>query len=279
MLVAERSAREAELAAERGRRAQLAGKRDRLEARDATLEAEVDRLEPRAERLDHIISVLRRAQFGRRSECIADDHIELALEDVETGFGVEDAEVETSRPVLRAGATRGYLPKHLPREEIVIAPECCDCPCCGSDLRVIGEDVSERLDKIPGGRTKTGYLCPIARDDQPWCGGDPPAVAHLYALGRGKEYAVRHLAGFTGTLQVSGYAASDALSDGERIGGPVTLALCGSHFRRRFYDIAKDGNAPIASEALQRIGALYEIEAEIRGCASDGPSGRPVQAP
>ncbi len=29
------------------------------------------------------------------------------------------------------------------------------------------------------------------------------------------------------------------------------LALCWSHFRRRFYDIAKGGNAPIASEALE----------------------------
>ena len=77
------------------------------------------------------------------------------------------------------------------------------------------------------------------------------------------------LAGFTGILQVDGYAAYDALTDGDRIGGPVTLALCWSHFRRRFYDIAKGGNAPIANEALQRIGVLYEIEADIRGRASD----------
>jgi hypothetical protein len=45
----------------------------------------------------------------------------------------------------------------------------------------------------------------------------------------------------------------------------VTLALCWSHFRRRFYEIAKSGNAPIASEGLARIGALYAIEDEIRG--------------
>jgi hypothetical protein len=48
----------------------------------------------------------------------------------------------------------------------------------------------------PGrGRTKTGYLWAIARDDRPWGGGDPPAVAYLYAPGRGAEHAVRHLAG------------------------------------------------------------------------------------
>lgn len=70
-------------------------------------------------------------------------------------------------------------------------------------------------------------------------------------------------------LQVDGYAAYDALGDAKRDGGPVTLALCWSHFRRRFYEIAKGGNAPIASEALARIGALYEIEAEIRGRSED----------
>ena len=38
-----------------------------------------------------------------------------------------------------------------------------------------------------------------------------------------------------------------------------------AHLRRHFYDIAKGGSAPIAEEALQRIAALYAIEAKIRG--------------
>lgn len=49
------------------------------EARAASLAVEVDRLTARAERLDHIVSVLRRAQYGRRSERISDEQIELAL--------------------------------------------------------------------------------------------------------------------------------------------------------------------------------------------------------
>lgn len=60
-------------------------------------------------------------------------------------------------------------------------------------------------------------------------------------------------------LQVDGNAAYDKLTDPRRAGGPLMLALCWSHFCRRFYDIAKGGNAPIASEALARIGALYEV--------------------
>jgi hypothetical protein len=41
----------------------------------------------------------------------------------------------------------------------------------------------------------------IARDDRPWGGGDPPAVAYSYAPGRGGEHAARLLDGFNGILQ------------------------------------------------------------------------------
>jgi transposase len=39
--------------------------------------------------------------------------------------------------------------------------------------------------------------------------------------------------------------------------------------RREFFDLAKGGTAPIATEALQRIAALYAIEAEVRGKPPD----------
>jgi len=34
---------------------------------------------------------------------------------------------------------------------------------------------------------------------------------------------------------------------------------------RKFYEIAEAHDSPLAQKALQRIGALYAIEAEIRG--------------
>ncbi len=388
----------AEAAVLRADKERLDAERARLAHEGRVLAAEVDRLTAQNERLDHIVSVLRRAQFGRRSEKVSDDQIELALEDVETAFGAEDAATEETEPIARREGTearranRGHLPKHLPREEVVIAPAETSCPCCGGDLHVIGEDVSERLDKVPArlrvivtrrpkyacrscektgadetagviqapapvrlipgglptealvadvlvskyadhlplyrqaqilaregvhlnrstlahwvgfaayelgplharlveilkasrklfadetrcpvldpgrGKTKTGYLWAIARDDRPWGGTDPPGVAYIYAPGRGTEHAIRTLAGFSGVLQVDGYAAYDALADGKRTNAPVRLALCWSHFRRRFYEIAKSGNAPIATEALARIGALYTIETEIRGSGPD----------
>ena len=42
-----------------------------------------------------------------------------------------------------------------------------------------------------------------------------------------------------------------------------------AHVRRKFYELAAAGPAPIASEALQRIAALYEIETGVRGRDAD----------
>ena len=118
----------------------------------------------------------------------------------------------------------------------------------------------------PGrGKTKTGYLWALARDDRPWGGSDPPAVAYSYAPGRGAEHAVKLLDGFHGLLQVDGYAVYKRLAAPARPGGPVTLVYCWSHLRRQFYEVFVGGNAPIATEALARIKQLYDIEAEIRG--------------
>ncbi|WP_163277721.1 IS66 family transposase, partial [Klebsiella aerogenes] len=49
----------------------------------------------------------------------------------------------------------------------------------------------------------------------------------------------------------------------------VSLAFCWAHVRRRFYELAQSGPAPIATEALQRIAELYKIENEIRGRPAD----------
>ncbi len=123
----------------------------------------------------------------------------------------------------------------------------------------------------PGrGKTKTGFMWALARDDRPWggspaSGSGPPAVAYTYAPGRGGEHAVKLLAGFTGILQVDGYSVYKQLAAPSRDGGAVTLAYCWSHLRRKFYTVYIGGNAPIATEALARLKKLYEIEADIRG--------------
>jgi transposase len=117
----------------------------------------------------------------------------------------------------------------------------------------------------PGrGRTKKGYFWAIARDDRPWGGCDPPAVVYTYFPGRAHQHATALLGDYRGILQCDGYGAYKQLVGSMGDLASVTLAFCWSHVRRAFYDLAKAG-APIATETLSRIAALYEIEVGIRG--------------
>lgn len=108
-----------------------------------------------SERLRHLLAQLRRAQFGRKSEKVGTDQLNLGLEDIETAVAAEEAKLEKTDANLKQvnaqkrRANRGHLPAHLPREEVVIEPEAKCCACCGGTLHVIGEDTSERLDKVP----------------------------------------------------------------------------------------------------------------------------------
>ena len=70
---------------------------------------------------------------------------------------------------------------------------------------------------------------------------------------------------FGGILQVDGYGAYAQLAQH----ADVALAFCWSHVRRQFYEIQVKTPAPIATQALVRIAALYAIEADIRGLSAD----------
>lgn len=366
---------------------ELADKRAELAAE----RAERQRLEEQNERLSHFIRQLQRMQFGRRSEKLDPDQLNLALEDLEQAVAENEAEAEKADPQVREKRARerrrnrGALPAHLPRIEVVVAPEATTCPCCNGTMHVIGEDRSERLDIIPAryqvivtirpkygcracagavvqapaparliegglpterlvahvlvtkyadhgplyrqaqmlarqgiridrstlaswvgyaaaelkplwqlmrddllastklfvdetpvpvldpgrGRTKTGYFWTIARDDRPWGGKDPPAVVYTYAPGRGSKHALALLQEFSGILQSDGYQAYKTVAEARRGADAIILAHCWAHVRRQFFDIAKQGPAPIAKDALKRIAALYEIEAGIRGQSAE----------
>jgi transposase len=129
--------------------------RDTERAEKTRLIEERDQLAGQNDRLRHLIRQLQRMQFGRRSEKLDPDQFNLALEDLEQAVAAGEAEQEKADPALRKArsekrrAGRGPLPEHLPRVEIVIAPEDTACPCCGGAMHVIGEDRSQRLDVIP----------------------------------------------------------------------------------------------------------------------------------
>lgn len=114
----------------------------------------------------------------------------------------------------------------------------------------------------PGrGKTKTGRLWTYVRDDRPAASRDPPAVWYRYSPDRKAEHPRAHLLGFHGILQADAYSGYAPLYLSEEI----VEASCWAHARRKFYDLYVDDRSPIATEALQRIAALYAIEREIRG--------------
>ena len=63
----------------------------------------------------------------------------------------------------------------------------------------------------PGrGRTKTGYLWALARDDRRWGGADPPGVVFFYAPDRGARTLKRSCAASTGSCNSTGIRATIA---------------------------------------------------------------------
>jgi transposase len=154
-------------------------------------------------------------------------------------------------------AAAELMPVYLRLRELILS----------SSKIAVDETVVPVLD--PGrGCTKKGYFWAVARDDRPWAGPDPPAVAYTYAPGRGAVHALKLLDRYRGVVQCDGYAAYKTIANAA-CDEAIMLAFCWAHLRRKFYDIAKDGNAPIASEALERIAKLYVIEKTIRGQTAD----------
>ena len=128
---------------------------DALTSERNELTAERNALLQRIEHQQNLLLKLNRMQFGRKSERLPDDQLQLGLEDTEQAIARHSAEAEKRDPELRRRhvtkrrASRGALPAHLPRIEITLAPEDTTCPCCHAAMALIGEDSSERLDVIP----------------------------------------------------------------------------------------------------------------------------------
>lgn len=121
------------------------------------------------------------------------------------------------------------------------------------------------------GKTVTGRIWTYVRDDRPFGGRAPPAALYYASCDRRHEHPEQHLAGFTGILQADAYSGYNTLYDPSRAQGAITSALCWSHARRQFFELADiAANArrskhaasisPIALEAVKRIDVLFEIE-------------------
>ena len=118
----------------------------------------------------------------------------------------------------------------------------------------------------PGrGKTKTGYMWTMARDERGWSGPDPPGVVYEYAPGRSGKHGEKLLEGFEGTVQVDGYPGHNRLRREDRPGGALTLAACWVHARRGLKEVFDSNGSPTAKAGLKRIAQLYKTEDKIRG--------------
>ena len=107
------------------------------------------------------------------------------------------------------------------------------------------------------GKLHTGWYWPIY--------GEADEVCFTYSGTRSTRHVEEQLQGFEGVLLSDGYAAYERFA---RHRPAVTPAQCWAH-TRRYFERAQKSDPQAAAEALEQIGALYRVEAEIRDQALD----------
>ncbi len=162
----------------------------------------------------------------------------------------------SGRPVKGGACTAALAPLTALIEAHVMVAE-----------RIHGDDTTVPV--LARGKTVTGRLWTYVRDDQPFGGPDPPAAMFYYSRDRRGEHPNKHLAGYAGILQADAYAGFNDLYHPGRKPGPVTEAGCWAHGRRKLFDLAKVARAPLATEAVRRIDAIFDVERSINGLPAE----------
>lgn len=124
--------------------------------------------------------------------------------------------------------------------------------------------------KDPGGAVgkgvKQGRIWGYVLDQRPWAGPAPPAVSYKFAVNWKEEHVRQHLQATSGILQADAYKGYAKLYAAAADGSVrFREAACWAHLRRDFHDLWVSTRSPVAREALDRIGALYDIESRIAG--------------
>jgi transposase len=135
-----------------------------------------------------------------------------------------------------------------------------DTPIRVLDPKVVASQGARRA-------VKEGRIWVYVRDDRPFSGGDPPAVAYFFSVDRNGAHPQEHLEGFSGILQADACSGFRALYEPDPLSrvARIRQAACWAHLRRDFHDIWKSTQSAIAADALAQIGALYDIERAIAG--------------
>ena len=193
-----------------------------------------------------------------------DDHLPLyRLNEIFARMG---ADIPDSTLVDWCGRAMQVLQPLIERIEAAIM---------GSDL-LHADDTPIRVldrslrDKGLGKGVKKGRIWTYVRDQRPWAGAAPPGAVYYFAPDWKQEHVHRHLKQASGILQADGYKGYGKLYEPGADGGRrFREAACWAHWRRDFHDIWTSNKSEIAREALDRIGALYDIERDIAGQPAD----------
>lgn len=127
--------------------------------------------------------------------------------------------------------------------------------------KIHGDDTPVQVQEPGNGKTRTGRLWTYIRDDRNAGSAEAPAVWFSYSPDRKGVRPQSHLASYRGVLQADAYAGFDKLY----AEGAIQEAACMAHARRKIYDVHVRHPSKTTTEALERIGKLYAIEADIRG--------------
>jgi len=133
--------------------------------------------------------------------------------------------------------------------------------------RLHGDDTTVPV--LARGKTITGRLWTYVRDDRPFAGPAPPAALFFYSPDRTAQHPKKHLTEYGGILQADAYAGFNDLYLPGRKPGPVIEAGCWAHGRRKLFELAEVGKAPIAAEAVRRIDAIFDAERAINGLPAE----------
>lgn len=132
-----------------------------LQALVQQLTGQVERLsqdnlykETRIGQLTHELAILKRYRYGKKSERLAGEQGSLLDDAVDADLAAIEQELlqlSSTRPSAPTATApkRQALPPALPRTEIRHEPDNTTCQC-GCQLQRIGEDVTEKLDYVPG---------------------------------------------------------------------------------------------------------------------------------
>jgi len=119
----------------------------------------------------------------------------------------------------------------------------------------------------PGrGRTKTGRLWVLVRDERSWGSTAPPAAYYRYGQDRKTEQAVKLLQDCIGFLHADAYAGFKELYKPNATGkSALKEVACWAHARRQIYEAHQKTQSPLSQEVLNRMAELFAIEKVING--------------